>query len=99
MSYERVSFSVGWYCQWQGDGDVAVDSMVQQITPGVLHTVGGVRTNLYKGHLVLPNTFNTPLFRGDIAMEAIGKWLTLPHAVFPEANWSDRVTRTGCGLV
>ena len=72
MSYER-----GFHSQWggvaagpvagrRGEGgerrDVAVDCMVQQVTPGVPHTVGGVRTNLYKGHLVLANTFNAPLY-------------------------------------
>ena len=56
MSYER-----GFHSQWGGvaagpvagrrgeggeGGDVAVDCMVQQVTPGVPHTVGGVRTNL-----------------------------------------------------
>ena len=69
MSYER------WFhSQWGGvaacpvagrrgeggeRGDVAIDSMVQQVTPGVPHTVGGVRTNLsIKDTVVLANTMD-----------------------------------------
>ena len=94
MSYER-----GFHSQWGGvaagpvagrrgergeGGDVAVDSMVQQVTPGVPHTVGGVRTNLsirdtwFCLILSMP-----PLF---IAMEASWKMANITSCSFPRGK-------------